>query len=121
MKKPNEKIITAVKDGNLTSMQKLLSGGADPNARDEIGEPILLLGAYNGNTEVVKLLLEKGADVNVKRADDGTTALWIASYEGKTEVVKLLLEKGADVNVKDKDGVTAVSYTHLTLPTIYSV
>jgi uncharacterized protein len=50
-------------------------------------------------TEVVKLLLEKGADVNIK-ANDGTAALIMASENRYTEIVKLLLAAKADVNVK---------------------
>ena len=47
--------------------------------------------------EIMKLLIEKGADVNAKK-DDGTTALMCAAWRGKKEIVKLLIEKGADVN-----------------------
>ena len=42
----------------------------------------------------------KGAEVNLKRTTDGTTALWVASFKGHTEVVKLLLRVNADVNAK---------------------
>jgi ankyrin repeat protein len=47
-----------------------------------------------GRTEMVKLLLDKGANVEA-RSDDGTTALQLAVSNGNTEVVKLLREKGA--------------------------
>jgi len=58
-----------------------------------------------GHLEVVKLLLEHGADPNVKNRD-GKTPLHNAASEGHLEVVKLLLERGADPNVKDDDGNT---------------
>jgi hypothetical protein len=45
----------------------------------------------------VKVLLDRGADVN-SIADEGITALWVASYHGHVEVVKLLLDRGANVN-----------------------
>ena len=57
----------------------------------------LILASHNGYTEIVKLLLEAGADVNHK-SFDGATALILASRNGHTEVVKLLLEAGANVN-----------------------
>ena len=52
------------------------------------------------HTEVVKLLLEKGAEVNAKESTNGVTALMMAANNGHPEVVKLLLEKSANVNVK---------------------
>jgi ankyrin repeat protein len=55
------------------------------------------MAAQNGHTEVVKFLLKKGADVNVKTTDNGITILWMASKRGQTEAVKLLLEKRANV------------------------
>ena len=61
--------------------------------------------AFKGHTETVKLLLDKGADVNMK-TDNGYTALIEASENGHIEIVKLLLDKGADVNAKDNGGNT---------------
>jgi hypothetical protein len=53
------------------------------------------------------MLLEKGADVNVK-SGYRSTALTLASWDGDTEIVRMLLEKGADVNAKDNNGSTAL-------------
>jgi ankyrin repeat protein len=63
----------------------------------------------NGNTGVVKLLLDKqDTDVNVQNTD-GETALMFSCVNGNTEMVKLLLDtQDTDVNVQDKDGVTAL-------------
>jgi ankyrin repeat protein len=72
------------------------------------------------NARVVQLLLERGADPNI-RNDNGKTALWLALQVGCHDpkkglpVIKLLLEAGADVNIRDNEGQTplqwAVSYT----------
>jgi ankyrin repeat protein len=43
--------------------------------------------------EIVKLLLERGADINAK-SDDGTTALKLADGNGKTDVAALLRARG---------------------------
>ena len=57
---------------------------------------------------MVRLLVEKGADVNAINYE-GETALMIAVDAGDNpEVVKLLLEKGADVNARTKEGETAL-------------
>ena len=57
--------------------------------------------------EEVKMLIEKGADVNVVD-EHGITALHLASLLGYSEIVKMLIEAGANVNVVDVDGRTAL-------------
>ena len=48
-----------------------------------------------GFSDFVKLLLEKGADLDC-RSKSGETPLYLAAWHGQVEVVKLLLEAGAD-------------------------
>lgn len=67
--------------------------------------------AKGGNAEKVKLLLEKGADVDAKD-NSGNTALIYAAVNGHIETVKILVEKGADVNAEDKDGLTALFWAY---------
>jgi hypothetical protein len=52
---------------------------------------------------VVKLLLEKGAELESKDEDYGRTPLSWAAGNGHEAVVKLLLEKGAELECKDKN------------------
>ncbi|KAL1909321.1 hypothetical protein Sste5344_004950 [Sporothrix stenoceras] len=58
-----------------------------------------LLASYFGHDSVVKLLLEKGADVEAK-AEDGRTPLSYAAAEEHEAVARLLFEKGADIEAK---------------------
>eukprot|EP00919_Chromeraceae_sp_WS-2016_P076936 GHVR01182052.1.p1 GENE.GHVR01182052.1~~GHVR01182052.1.p1 ORF type:complete len:116 (+),score=15.91 GHVR01182052.1:30-377(+) len=58
-----------------------------------------------GHTDIARLLIDKGADVN-SRENDGYTPLIWASNRGHTDIARLLIDKGADVNSKDKDGTT---------------
>jgi ankyrin repeat protein len=65
----------------------------------------LHLAASNCHTNVVVLLLDKGAKVNCT-SKDGTTPLHLAAQDGCTDVVNILMAKGADVNARDDQGRT---------------
>ena len=64
----------------------------------------LLWATENGHEAVVKLLLEKGAELDAKDDSLGRTLLWRAAENGHEAVVKLLLEKGAEPEAKDWEG-----------------
>lgn len=61
-----------------------------------------MLAAMNGHVAAVKLLLEKGADINAQIETNRNTALTLACFQGRNEVVKLLLEYGANVEHRAK-------------------
>ena len=66
----------------------------------------LIVGSYFGHDAVVRLLVEKGADIDSKDSRFGRTPLSWAAGNGHEAVARLLLEKGSDVNTKDKRGTT---------------
>jgi hypothetical protein len=68
----------------------------------------LLRATANGHEAVVKLLLEKGAELKAKYTHSWTALSW-AAEKGHEAVVKLLLEIGAELEAKDKYGWTALS------------
>jgi ankyrin repeat protein len=94
----------AVRDGDLVIIERYLGSGWDVNAQEEFdlryGLTALHLSAQNGHLEIVKLLLEHGADVKAKTELFCETTLHLAARNGHFEIVKLLLEHGADVNAK---------------------
>ena len=59
------------------------------------------------NTKMMKILLDRGANVEIKD-DDGETPVFVASSSGDPELVRLLLKAGANPNVKAKDGWSAL-------------
>eukprot|EP00919_Chromeraceae_sp_WS-2016_P002435 GHVR01005883.1.p1 GENE.GHVR01005883.1~~GHVR01005883.1.p1 ORF type:complete len:151 (+),score=4.48 GHVR01005883.1:292-744(+) len=56
--------------------------------------------SYHGHLDMVKLLTDKGAVVNVKNYE-GNTALMIASQRNHLNIVKYLIEKGAEINLRN--------------------
>jgi ankyrin repeat protein len=72
-------------------------------------EPPLTAAATSQRTDLVKLLLENGADVNA-RDDEGYTALMEPAECGDQEVVEVLLAAGIDVNARNVEGFTALQY-----------
>lgn len=70
----------------------------------------LYIAARQGDKEVVKLLLENGANPN-QALPNKKTPLMIASYWNHYDVVNLLLKYGASINQKDRTGKTVIDYT----------
>jgi len=60
--------------------------------------------------EMLKLLLENGANVNGKDTN-GATLLIESVRMGRIEVMRLLLDHGADIEAKDNEGMTALMWT----------
>ncbi|KAF8492082.1 hypothetical protein F5888DRAFT_1909336 [Russula emetica] len=92
-------------------VQKLIEYDADIDARDRDGWTPLIWasgGHHFKDGSVLRLLLERGADVNARADDDGFTPLHRASRFGALEVVRLLLEHGADVDAVSVGGRTAL-------------
>merc|ERR1719166_167197 len=92
------------------SVVKKLFSTADLNVRaSQHGQTALMLAVSHGRLDMVDLLLEAGADVNI-RDEDGSTALMCAAEHGHMEIVKLLM-RHPDINIApaDNDGLTALS------------
>lgn len=64
-----------------------------------------------GYANIVKLLLNKGVNVNECNSPDGLSPLFIASQKGHVDVVKLLLANGADKNKRTKAGISPLTAT----------
>lgn len=82
---------------------KLLFLQAINEYEDENISNLLLLAFKKGNLEIVKLLLEKGADIDPA---NGCALLTLVSNKGHKDIVELLLNKGLDINCKDEQGKT---------------
>ena len=99
----SDEVYAAVRANDLAGLRTLIASPADANARDEQGDVPLLYAAAVGSLETMKLLLDKGADVNAQNGF-GTTALMISAVD--IAKVRLLVERGANVNLASKQGRT---------------
>ena len=79
------------------------------NARDEIGDPLLIDACLWRNGELVSLLLEAGADVNAAGYGN-RTALHVSAGNGYVDCVRRLLRAGAAVNTRNHAGKTPLDY-----------
>lgn len=84
----------------------LLELGADPNIANHYKESILQTAAERGATQVVKVLLDAGADVS---AEDKFQSQAI-SVAANVEIARLLVEAGADIDYVSGEGYTRLRY-----------
>ena len=100
-------LIAAAKAGDLILVRSLLlEQGVDKSETTNIGRTAMWHAAKNGHLEIVRLLLEQGADKELGGPD--MTPLRVASAMGHLLVVQLLLEQGADIEKADSFGRTAL-------------
>jgi ankyrin repeat protein len=102
-------VFDIARKGTIKEVQEQLK--LNPNAFKTInreGFSPLLLACYRGNSEVARLLIETGCDINQKSAMG--TPLMAAVVKGNTTIVQFLLLKNADVNITDENGTTALMY-----------
>ena len=97
----------ALRDGNVKMVKKYLDSGTDVNEKFFAWEA-LQIAANKNQLGVVKLLVERGADINYQHPMTKMTAAQMAAYDGYTEVVKYLSSKGADWSLKLKGDVSIV-------------
>jgi len=117
-----EALIGAVKEGDVARVKALVDANpALASARLPLGESPLMAALYRGHREVMRVLLDAGAELDVfaaaaigridaltsaigdarnvaRQAYDGWTPLHLAAFFGQIDAARLLLDAGADVN-----------------------
>lgn len=94
---------------NLTTLQSLLSFGANPNSADRLQAVPMFAAVKSGTLETIRLLLAYGADAN---ATDhwGNTPLHVAALRQRdNDIALLLLSAGAQIDARDRSGWTPLS------------
>lgn len=82
-------------------LKAMLDGGLSPNARDEThNEPIIFQSVWAKNTETLKLMLDYGADIDIRNSLQ-QTVLMAAFFSSSFEHMELLINRGANPNPVD--------------------
>ena len=91
--------------GHAEDLATLFGQGLPANLRNDKGDSLLMLAAYNGQAEATRVILEAGGDPELAN-DRGQTPLGAACFKGGEEIVRLLLEHGARIEGHGGDGRT---------------
>lgn len=95
--------ITSPEPGDLLKVRELINCGADVNARNNYETTPLLMAAEGdfmldklNNIEIIKLLLDKGADVNMSDKAGYVALNHYTRINGSKEIIEILLDRGSD-------------------------
>jgi ankyrin repeat protein len=100
----NEALLLVARGEDASTLKVLLKLGAKANAKDDDTTALMLAAEY-GTPEMVKALVDEGANVDAVD-DNGWTALMHAN---EAENVRVLLNAGANMAIKNDDGDTALA------------
>jgi ankyrin repeat protein len=90
----------AASAGITNAVHRLLEAGRDINEIDATGGTPLYYACHNNDTDIIRGLLNKNADVNAQGGYYGNALQAASAVAGSEQIVKILLEKGANVNAQ---------------------
>ena len=96
----------AAHDGDTEELKGMLKRGAVIDLRDGYGMTALHIAIEAGHRNAATLLMEKGADINLRDSSFGKTPLLKAIEHDREEIAQELLKRRAGVDLADKNGWT---------------
>ena len=102
--------VEEVRKNRIDEVRTLILQGVDVNSRDVFGDNSGLHWAASlGLAEMARLLIDNGADLDIRNHDRNTPLHWAAAEDQK-ELVVILIAHGADVNARGKGGWTPLRW-----------
>ena len=108
-------LLFAAENGDIASLRRALAAKPPINIdckgklNQTNGYSALMLGAKAGNLQIVKILVEKGADTEIKNKN-GFTALMLAASNNNLACMMVLLLGGANIEARCNYGITSLMY-----------
>src|SRR5262245_25539649 len=100
-----DRLYSAIRANDLRQIKTLLDEGISAKAEGPDGITPLMVAAETGSLDAMKMLIDRGADVNARNTYGSTALMWSVTDLKK---FRLLLDHGADVNVAARRGRTAL-------------
>ena len=97
--------VEAARVGDLDTLERALGAGVSVESKSPRGDSLLTLASCHGHRPLVRALLVRGANPNVRDAK-GQTVLSGAAFKGFVDVAEALVEGGASINGTGDDGRT---------------
>lgn len=101
-----EELCKAARAGDIERVRSLLSSGVDLSGENQDAWGAIHHAAAMGHTDLVELLIARGADINARDLHDRTPLLLAIGYKKGGGMAELLVANGAEVNVMDQTGDT---------------
>lgn len=105
----NAQLIVAARKADFSEIKKYLLQGASPNSRNRLGKTTLYLAIEKNRPDIVQLMLDSGADVNLSSVES-VTPLIAASYSGNINIIDLILSKHPNLEATDRLHKSALIY-----------
>ncbi|WOO85266.1 Putative ankyrin repeat protein [Vanrija pseudolonga] len=91
------KLFDLARAGTTADLEQYIDAGIPANLTNQSGDTLLMLAAYHGHADTVKMLLGKGADPDALNAK-GQSPIAGAVFKLHNDVVHTLLDGGADIH-----------------------
>src|SRR5262245_33090850 len=102
---PGTPLTTAASQNDADGLRRLLAAGMTPDEGGDVWTGLIWAARENA-VAAMTVLLDAGADVNMRDRNNRWTPLLHAIHRQNTEAALLLLDRGADPNLPSPDGVT---------------